>query len=44
MVGHGHRCVSEDGGTVLAVGAPKSHDHGLNPHELDDEEREEAVE
>jgi quercetin dioxygenase-like cupin family protein len=44
MVGHGHRCVSEDGRAVLAVGTPKSHDPGLNPHELNDEEREKAVE
>lgn len=43
MIGHGHRCVSEDGGTVLAVGAPKSEDPGLDPHELADEEIDEAL-
>jgi quercetin dioxygenase-like cupin family protein len=43
-VGHGHRCLSEDGGTVLAVGAPSTHDPGLDPHSLDDEEIDEAVE
>lgn len=44
MVGHGHRCVSEGGGAVLAIGAPKGHDPGRNPHELDDDDIDEAVE
>jgi quercetin dioxygenase-like cupin family protein len=42
-IGHGHRCVSEDGGRVLALGAPPSADPGLNPHELDDEEIDAAL-
>lgn len=44
MVGHGHRCVSADGGAVLAIGAPKGHDPGLDPHELTDDDVDEAVE
>ena len=44
MVGHGHRCVSADGGAVLAIGAPKGHDPGLDPHELADDDVDEAVE
>jgi quercetin dioxygenase-like cupin family protein len=36
-IGHGHRCLSEDGGRVLAVGAPSAHDPGLDPHSLDEE-------
>jgi len=43
MIGHGHRCISEDGGTVLAIGAPSVKDPGLDPHGLDDEEIDEAV-
>ncbi|MEF8814857.1 MAG: cupin domain-containing protein [Halovenus sp.] len=43
MIGHGHRCVSEDGGTVLALGAPNTEDPGLDPHELADEEIDEAL-
>jgi quercetin dioxygenase-like cupin family protein len=43
MIGHGHRCVSEDGGTVLAIGAPKSEDPGRDPHELSDEEIDDAL-
>lgn len=35
-IGHGHRCVSEGGGTVLAIGAPGVEDPGLDPHELED--------
>jgi quercetin dioxygenase-like cupin family protein len=38
MIGHGHRCTSESGGTVLAIGAPNVEDPGLDPHSLDDEE------
>ena len=38
MVGHGHRCISEGGGTVLAVGAPSGHDPGLDPHAIADED------
>jgi len=44
MIGHGHRCISENGGTVLAVGAPRVDDPGLDPHGLDDEEIDDAVE
>lgn len=36
-IGHGHRCISEGGGAVLALGAPPVEDPGLNPHSLDDE-------
>jgi quercetin dioxygenase-like cupin family protein len=43
MIGHGHRCTSEDGGTVLAIGAPSVEDPGLDPHSLDDEEIDDAV-
>ena len=43
MVGHGHRCLSEEG-TVLAIGAPNVQDPGLDPHELSDEEIDEALE
>lgn len=42
-IGHGHRCTSEDGGAVLALGAPPNSDPGLNPHELTDEEIDEAL-
>lgn len=44
MIGHGHRCISEDGGAVLAIGAPATEDPGLDPHELDDGEIDEALE
>jgi len=44
MIGHGHRCTSEGGGTVIAIGAPAVEDPGLDPHQLDDEEVDEAVE
>jgi quercetin dioxygenase-like cupin family protein len=44
MIGRGHRCISEDGGTVLAIGAPNVHDLGVNPHDLSDEEIDEALE
>ena len=44
MIGHGHRCTSEDGGTVLAIGAPSVEDPGLDPHSLSDEEIDEALE
>ena len=37
-IGHGHRCVSEDGGAVLAFGAPPVEDPGLDPHSLSDGE------
>lgn len=42
-IGHGHRCISEDGGTVLAVGAPKVNDPGLDPHALSDADIDEAI-
>lgn len=35
--GHGHRNVGDDRGVVLAVGAPRVEDPGLDPHSLDDE-------
>ncbi|WP_254829769.1 cupin domain-containing protein [Haloglomus salinum] len=41
MIGHGHRCVSESG-KVLALGAPDTADPGLDPHQISDEEIEEA--
>jgi len=44
MIGHGHRCTSDDGGLVLALGAPPTHDPGLDPHDLSDEEIDEAIE
>lgn len=34
-VGHGHRCIGDEEGVVLAVGAPPVHAPGLDPHELD---------
>ena len=34
-VGHGHRCVGDDRGVVLSVGAPAVEDPGLDPHDLD---------
>lgn len=37
-IGHGHRCVSEDGGVVLAIGAPNVEDYGMDPHQLSDED------
>ena len=37
-IGHGHRCVSEGGGAVLAIGAPPVEDPGLDPHSIDDAE------
>ncbi|MXR50949.1 cupin domain-containing protein [Halovenus sp. WSH3] len=43
MIGHGHRCISEGGGTVLAIGAPSVEDPGLDPHSLDDEEIDDAL-
>jgi quercetin dioxygenase-like cupin family protein len=45
MIGRGHRYVGEDGrGAVLAIGAPRVEDPGLNPHDLDDEEIDAALE
>lgn len=44
MIGHGHRCTSSDGGTVLAIGAPNVEDPGLDPHSLSDDEIDEARE
>lgn len=43
MIGHGHRCLTDDGGAVLAIGAPAVEDPGLNPHELDDDEIDESL-
>ncbi|MEF8789815.1 MAG: cupin domain-containing protein [Haloarculaceae archaeon] len=34
-VGHGHRCIGDETGVVLAVGAPPVRAPGLDPHELD---------
>lgn len=42
-IGHGHRCLSADGGTVLAIGAPRVEDPGLDPHGLSDEEIDETL-
>ena len=44
MIGRGHRCISEGGGTVLAIGAPNTEDPGLDPHALSDEEIDETLE
>lgn len=33
--GRGHRCVSEDGGAVLALGAPAVEDRGRDPREFE---------
>lgn len=35
LVGHGHRCVSDEG-VVLSVGAPPVEDPGLDPHSLEE--------
>jgi quercetin dioxygenase-like cupin family protein len=43
MIGRGHRCVSDDGGKILAIGSPNVEDPGLDPHGLDDEEIDEAL-
>jgi len=43
LVGHGHRCTSEGGGAVLAIGAPNVPDPGLDPHTLSDEEIDETI-
>lgn len=42
-IGHGHRCISGEG-TVLALGAPNVQDPGLDPHQLSDEEIDDAIE
>ena len=34
-MGHGHRCVGDEQGVVLAIGAPYVDDPGLDPHSLD---------
>ncbi|WP_255149852.1 cupin domain-containing protein [Halorarius halobius] len=36
--GHGHRYVGDDTGVVLAMGAPRVEDPGLDPHSLDTDE------
>ena len=33
--GHAHRCISDDGGTVLAIGAPAVEDMGKHPSEFE---------
>ena len=33
-MGHGHRCIGEDRGVVLAVGAPPADDPGQDPHQF----------
>jgi quercetin dioxygenase-like cupin family protein len=33
-IGHGHRCVGDERGAVLSVGAPPVEDPGLDPHSL----------
>jgi len=35
-MGHGHRYLGDDRGVVLAIGAPRVEDPGLDPHSLDD--------
>jgi quercetin dioxygenase-like cupin family protein len=35
-VGHGHRCVGDEPGIVLAIGAPNVSDPGLDPHSLNE--------
>ena len=42
-VGRGHRCVSEGGGSVLAIGAPPVDDPGIDPHSLSEAEIDEAL-
>ncbi len=37
MVGHGHRYLGDETGVVLAIGAPKVDDPGLDPHSLPEE-------
>ncbi|MDZ7746033.1 MAG: cupin domain-containing protein [Halobacteriales archaeon] len=34
-MGHGHRCVGDEQGVVLAIGAPYVDDPGMDPHSLD---------
>lgn len=34
LVGHGHRCIGNEEGIVLAVGAPAADDEGLNPYDI----------
>jgi quercetin dioxygenase-like cupin family protein len=34
-IGHGHRCVGDERGVVLALGAPPVDDPGRDPHALD---------
>lgn len=33
-VGHGHRCIGDETGVVLAIGAPPADDPGQDPHQL----------
>jgi mannose-6-phosphate isomerase-like protein (cupin superfamily) len=35
LVGHGHRWITDNGGTLLALGAPAVDDDAVNPHDLD---------
>jgi uncharacterized cupin superfamily protein len=35
-IGHGHRYIGDDTGVVLAIGAPRVEDPGLDPHSLDE--------
>lgn len=35
-MGHGHRYLGDDRGAVLAIGAPRVEDPGIDPHSLDD--------
>ncbi len=35
MVGHGHRCIGDEDGVVLAIGAPAVDEEGLDPHAIE---------
>lgn len=35
-IGHGHRCVGDERGVVLAIGAPAVEDPGIDPHALEE--------
>lgn len=38
LIGRGHRCISEDGGSILAIGAPNLPDPDVDPHSLSDDD------
>ncbi|MFB6283118.1 MAG: cupin domain-containing protein [Halobacteria archaeon] len=37
-VGHGHRCIGDEEGIILALGAPNVPDPGKDPHSIEKEE------